>query len=301
MAEETTTDERMREREELLAALDAADTPASEKPRESGELAPDSQEADKPETTPAPEVEAEAPSTDGAEVKAEGEEQSAEDAPTKREKKSNERLNKGWDKFNSEREAFKQEKEAFEKAKQEYSDDQTSPDEYRELATRYKEEGEDSLAELAEEKAREVEQRRAERKETEAAEGVQAEWSENLKDLQEQYPDLKDAGSEMSRGVEHILNQRPAMRNHAHGIQDAVEFVNSKIMAKGAEALAKTNGDLQAEIDELKKQTSVSGSPPERESSPKSLDDQPREQVREKLLAALQHADESQQGLRIFR
>ena len=105
----------------------------------------------------------------------------------------------------------------------------------------------------------------------------------------------------MSRGVEHILNQRPAMRNYAQGIQDAVEFVNSKIIAKQAEALAKTNGDLQAEIDELKKQTSVSGSPPERESSPSTFDDMSQDKRREKLLAAMASADEQGMNMTALR
>ena len=302
MAKET-TDERMQDREELLAALEAADTAASEEPRESEELASDSQEAEKPETTPEPEAEEKAESTEEAEAKADGEvSEEAEDKPlSNREKKSNERLIKGWDKLNAEKAALKREREALEQAQQEHSDDQTSPQDYRDLADRYREDGETELADLAEEKARGVEKRQAERKAKEVAATIESGWNENLADLQEQYPDLKDGDSEMARGVEHILNQRPALRGYAEGIQDAVEFVQSKLAAKEVESLTKKNGDLQAEIDELKKQTSVSGSPPERESSPSTFDDMSQDKRREKLLAAMASADEQGMNMTALR
>jgi len=132
-------------------------------------------------------------------------------------------------------------------------------------------------------------------------EEVQGQWGENLKDLQEEHPDLTKPESEMSRGVEHILTQRPGLRNYPEGIQDAVEFVKSKIAAKQSEALEKQTVDLKAEIEELKTQTSVTGSPPGRDSAPKGTNELPQDQVREKLLAALHQADEVQEGMNIFR
>ena len=133
------------------------------------------------------------------------------------------------------------------------------------------------------------------------AESIKGEWVENLKDLQEQHPSLKDAESSMSRGVENVLEQRPYLKGYPEGIQDAVEFVKSKIAAKQAESLEKTNGDLKAEIEELRQQTSVTGSPPGREAAPKGPSEGSQEQIKGKLLDALQQADDSGAGLRIFR
>lgn len=296
MSDENT--DRNAEREQLLAALDAADTAAGEEPQESGNLAPDNQSDE--EQVAAPEQEAQT-----QEVEAEAPEQ-ASDAETEkpltnREKKSNERLDRNWDKLNEEKAALKKEREELEALKQQHQDDQTSPDDYRELAERYKEDGETELAELALEKANEVEARKTANEQSKVAESIQSNWIENLKDLQEQYPELKDSSSEMARGVENILDQRPHLRAYSEGIQDAVEFVVSKIAAKKVESLQKENGDLKAQVDELTKQTSVTGAPPGRESTPKNFDDMSQAQQREKLVEALRNADEQQAGMAVFR
>lgn len=296
MSDENT--DRNAEREQLLAALDAADTAAGEEPQESGDLAPDNQSDE--EQVAAPEQEAQT-----QEVEAEAPEQ-ASDAETEkpltnREKKSNERLDRNWDKLNEEKAALKKEREELEALKQQHQDDQTSPDDYRELAERYKEDGETELAELALEKAKEVEARKTANEQSKVAESIQSNWIENLKDLQEQYPELKDSSSEMARGVENILDQRPHLRAYSEGIQDAVEFVVSKIAAKKVESLQKENGDLKAQVDELTKQTSVTGAPPGRESTPKNFDDMSQAQQREKLVEALRNADEQQAGMAVFR
>ena len=296
MSDENT--DRNAEREQLLAALDAADTAAGEEPQESGNLAPDNQSDE--EQVAAPEQEAQT-----QEVEAEAPEQ-ASDAETEkpltnREKKSNERLDRNWDKLNEEKAALKKEREELEALKQQHQDDQTSPDDYRELAERYKEDGETELAELALEKAKEVEARKTANEQSKVAESIQSNWIENLKDLQEQYPELKDSSSEMARGVENILDQRPHLRAYSEGIQDAVEFVVSKIAAKKVESLQKENGDLKAQVDELTKQTSVTGAPPGRESTPKNFDDMSQAQQREKLVEALRNADEQQAGMAVFR
>ncbi len=294
MAEEPQIDERNEEREKLLAALEAADTPPGEEtPIQSEELASDASESEETaDTTPA-ETEPEA--------KAEEEVTGETSEPSNREKKAEKRLNKGWDSLNADKAALKREKEEFEAQKQQHSDDQTSPEEYRDLAEQYKEDGEKELAELAEQKAQEVEQRRQTNKDSEVAESIKGEWVENLKDLQEQHPSLKDAESSMSRGVENVLEQRPYLKGYPEGIQDAVEFVKSKIAAKKVESLEKANGDLKTEVEELKQQTSVTGSPPGREAAPKGPSEGSQEQIRGKLLDALQAADDEGQGLRIFR
>ena len=222
MSDENTTD-RNAEREQLLAAMEAAYTAAGEEPQESGNLAPDNQSDE--EQVAAPEQEAQT-----QEVEAEAPEQTSdaetdEKPLTNREKKSNERLNRNWDKLNEEKAALKKEREELEALKQQHQDDQTSPDDYRELAERYKEDGETELAELALEKAKEVEARKTASEQNKVAESIQSDWTENLKDLQEQYPELKDSSSEMARGVGNILDQRPHLRAYSEGIQDAVEFV----------------------------------------------------------------------------
>lgn len=299
MSDENNNTDRNAEREQLLAALDAADTAAGEEPQESGTLAPDNQSDDTEQTAPeqenqTQEVEAETPEqTSNAETD--------EKPLTNREKKSNERLNRNWDKLNEEKAALKKEREELEALKQQHQDDQTSPDDYRELAERYREDGETELAELAEQKASEVEARRKQNDQAKVAESIQSDWAENLKDLQEQYPELKESGSDMARGVENVLEQRPHLRAYPEGIQDAVEFVNAKLMSKQVEALQKENGDLQAKVDELTKQTSVTGAPPGRESTPKNFDDMSQAQKREKLVDALRNADEQQAGMAVFR
>ena len=298
MSDETTTD-RNAERETLLAALNAADTPASEEPQKSEELASDNQNDEESSTTPTgedttKELEAEAPEqTSDAET---------EEKPlSNREKKSQERMELSWNKTNEAKAELKREQEEFEAQKRQHSDDQTSPDDYRELAEKYKEDGEGELAELALEKANEVEQRSKQREQSKVADSIKSSWDENLKDLQAQYPDLEKSDTEMSRGVEHVLEQRPYLKGYPEGIQDAVEFVNAKIMSKEVEALQKEKGDLETKVAELTKQTSVTGSPPGRESGSKVSTDASKEQVREKLLSALQEADENQIGLKIFR
>lgn len=294
MAEEPQIDERNGEREQLLAALEAADTPPGEQTPKSEELASDASESEEAAGTPDPEPE----------VKAEVTEETSEPTEkpvSKREKKSQERLELSWNKTNEAKAELKREREEFEKSKQEHADDGTSPEEYRELAERYKEDGESDLAELAEQKAKEVEGRREQQKHQDVADGVKGQWDENLKDLQAQYPDLGKSDTEMSRGVEHVLDQRPYLKGYPEGIQDAVEFVNSKIASKKVESLEKTNGDLKAEIDELRQQTSVTGSPPARESAPKSPNEGSQEQIRGKLFDALKAADDSGSGMRVFR
>ena len=297
MSDENTTD-RNAEREQLLAALDAADTAAGEEPQESGNLAPDNQSDE--EQVAAPEQEAQTQEVEAA-APEQASDAETEKPLTNREKKSNERLDRNWDKLNEEKAALKKEREELEALKQQHQDDQTSPDDYRELAERYKEDGETELAELALEKAKEVEARKTKNEQAKVAESIQSDWTENLKDLQEQYPELKDSSSEMARGVENILDQRPHLRAYSEGIQDAVEFVVSKIAAKKVESLQKENGDLKAQVDELTKQTSVTGAPPGRESTPKNFDDMSQAQKREKLVDALRNADEQQAGMAVFR
>tara|TARA_Y100001973_G_C5199372_1_gene336519 strand:+ start:871 stop:1767 length:897 start_codon:yes stop_codon:yes gene_type:complete len=298
MSDETTTD-RSAEREALLAALNAADTPASEQPQVSEELASDNQNDEESSNPPKQEAETKEVENEAPEQTSDAE---TEEKPlSNREKKSNERLNKSWDKLNSEKAALRKEREELEQMKQQASDDQASPDDYREMAERYKEDGETELAELALEKAKEVEQRRQSNERLKVAEEIQEAWNENLKDLQAQHPDLENPESEMSRGVEHVLEQRPYLKNYSEGIQDAVEFVNAKISSKQVEALQKEKGDLEAKVAELTKQTSVTGSPPGRESGSSANSQAPKEQVREKLLSALQEADDNQIGLRIFK
>ncbi len=297
MSDENTTD-RNAEREQLLAALDAADTAAGEEPQESGNLAPDNQSDE--EQVAAPEQEAQTQEVEAA-APEQASDAETEKPLTNREKKSNERLDRNWDKLNEEKAALKKEREELEALKQQHQDDQTSPDDYRELAERYKEDGETELAELALEKAKEVEARKTANEQSKVAESIQTNWTENLKDLQEQYPELKDSSSEMARGVENILDQRPHLRAYSEGIQDAVEFVVSKIAAKKVESLQKENGDLKAQVDELTKQTSVTGAPPGRESTPKNFDDMSQAQKREKLVDALRNADEQQAGMAVFR
>jgi hypothetical protein len=294
MAEEPQTGERNEEREKLLAALEAADTPPGEETPKSEELASDASESEEAAGTPDPEPE----------VKAEVTEETSE--PTEkpasnREKKSQERMELSWSKTNEAKAELKKEREEFERSKQEHADDGTSPGEYRELAERYKEDGETDLAELAEQKAQEVEGRREQQKHQDVADGIKGKWDDNLKDLQAQYPDLNESDTEMSRGVEHVLDQRPYLKGYPEGIQDAVEFVNSKIASKKVESLEKTNGDLKAEIDELKQQTSVTGSPPAREAAPKGPNEGSQEQIRGKLMDALKAADDSGSGMRAFR
>ena len=294
MAEEPQAGERNEEREQLLAALEAADTPPSEETPKSEELASDASESEEAAGTPDPEPE----------VKAEVTEETSEPTETpasNREKKSQERMELSWNKTNEAKAELKREREEFERSKQEHVDDGTSPEEYRELAERYKEDGETDLAELAEQKAQEVEGRRNQQKHQDVADGIKGQWEENLKDLQAQYPDLGKSDTEMSRGVEHVLDQRPYLKGYPEGIQDAVEFVNSKIASKKVESLEKTNGDLKAEIDELKQQTSVTGSPPAREAAPKGPNEGSQEQIRGKLMDALKAADDSGSGMRVFR
>ena len=293
MAEEPQIDERQGERETLLAALEVADTPPGEETPKSEELASDTSESEEAaDNTPA-ETEPEA--------KAEEEVTGETSEPSNREKKSQERMELSWNKTNEAKAELKREREEFEAQKQQYSDDQTSPEEYRDLAKQYTDDGESELAELALEKANEVEGRREQQKHQDVADGIKGQWNENLKDLQSQYPDLNKSDTEMSRGVEHVLDQRPYLKGYPEGIQDAVEFVNSKIASKKVESLEKTNGDLKAEIEELKQQTSVTGSPPGREAAPKGPSEGSQEQVRGKLFDALQAADDEGQGLKIFR
>ena len=298
MAEEPQVDERKEEREQLMAALEAADTLPSESTPKSAELAADTSESEEAADTPDPEPKVEAEAE--AEVTEETSEPTEKPA-SNREKKSQERMELSWNKTNEAKAELKRDREEFEKSKQEHADDGTSPEEYRELAQRYKEDGEEALAKLAEQKAKEVEGRREQQKHTDVADGIKGQWEENLKDLQAQYPDLNESDTEMARGVEHILDLRPYLKGYPEGIQDAVEFVNSKIASKKAEALEKQTVDLKAEIEELKTQTSVTGSPPARESAPKGINELPQDKVREKLLAALQQADDVQEGMRIFR
>jgi hypothetical protein len=290
MAEETTNDERNEERETLLAALEVADTPPGEEtPIQSEELASDASESEEPADTPDPEPEAEAEVT----------EETSEE-PSNREKKAENRLNKGWDKLNAGKATLKQEVEEFEAQKQQHTDDQTSPEEYRELASQYTEDGQKELAELAEEKAQEVEQRRQQKQVNEGSDEVKAGWNSNLKDLQEQHPDLLE-DSDLTNGVEAVLDQRPFLRGYPEGIQDAVAIAKSNLGDTQVKSLEKTNGDLKTEIEELKQQTSVTGSPPGREAAPKGPSEGSQEQIRGKLLEALQQADTEGAGLKIFR
>jgi len=301
MAEETTNDERNEERETLLAALEVADTPPGEEtPIQSEELASDASESEEPADTPDPEPEAEAEVT----------EETSEE-PSNREKKAENRLNKGWDKLNAGKATLKREEEEFEAQKQQHTDDQTSPDEYRELAQQYRDDAEaeedskekynlEQLAKLAEEKAQEVEQRKQQKQVNEVSDEVKDGWNSNLKDLQEQHPDLLEE-SDLTNGVEAVLDQRPFLRGYPEGIQDAVAIAKSNLGDTQVKSLEKTNGDLKTEIEELKQQTSVTGSPPGREAAPKGPNEGSQEQIRGKLLDALQQADDAGQGLRIFR
>ena len=151
--------ERKAERESLLAAIaDSERTAPSENPQESEALA-----SDKPVEDGRQEVAAKTDGEPEPEAKSDG----AGDADVgsndgnPREKKAKDRLNKHWRDFNDAKAEFQQEKENFEAEKarqlaelQEKRDEgKYSAEDYREIASQFREEGIEALADMADEKA----------------------------------------------------------------------------------------------------------------------------------------------------
>jgi len=156
----------------------------------------------------------------------------------------------------------------------------------------FREQGEDDLAQRAQEQAANLRQR--EQQATVEAQQQQflRTWHDNTQRVVKDTPALQDEKNPLSQKVRELLQRDQIYSLVEDGFERAVAHATAEL---GQATLADKDAQiakLKAEIKELRKATSISGGPPSGPpSAPKRLEDLPDEQAEERLLAAAAEAD----------
>ena len=133
---------------------------------------------------------------------------------------------------------------------------------YREAAKGFREEGREDLAKAAEEKAAKIETEEKQESEKRFREQSEKAWNDNLVQMAEKHPDLKDAGSKLHKKVSELLKTNAVLRSYPLGIVDAVRVATLEIQADDSTGLKDEVEKLRKENADFKKRLQpATGSP----------------------------------------
>jgi cobalamin biosynthesis protein CobT len=205
-------------------------------------------------------------------------------------KKDAERLAKSWKKHSEEKEAFRKKESEYQAKLAEYDNkvkkyeeqsvnSKYSPEELRQWAKKWDDEGEIDKAKAARKEANDIEDK-AIRLRTERArqqEEFANTWKSTEKQLYTEYPDLAKEGSELRDKTAELLSRNDTIAGFIHsqptGLKMAVRLADLMIKADLASDLQKENAGFKNKIIELEKKLSPSASVPGKSKEVKNFDD----------------------------
>jgi hypothetical protein len=209
-----------------------------------------------------------------------------------KDEKDRERFDRNWKKL----EERKKEVEAKEKElkdrerkhqklpstlEEERDNDGYSVKDYQQASKKFREDGEDDLANQADVAARNL-----------YNQGFQKVWLANLEELTEQFPDLSDAKKPLTLAANKVLDTLPFLRGVPDGCKYAVRIAQGDTSASMISELKAENRKLKKELDRLDKSTRLSGSGPSRlPVGDRDIGDLPRKEGRKALRAMAEAAD----------
>jgi len=231
--------------------------------------------------------------------------ESASEKKQSKYQKAQSRLAKEWDDVKAERARLQAEREAIEAAKTarssyeaapteaKASSSKFSPNDYREAAKSYRDEGRDDLAKLAESKAEEIETESRRYNEQRAQTEWKNAWDQNLLREVDTNPELKDSSSNLYKTVSVLLQEHAILRNYPNGISDAVNLARMKLKADAASDLEKRLQKYESEVTQLRKATTPASGQPSGPARVKAFHELSSEEQGRELLRMAAEADRS--------
>jgi len=221
------------------------------------------------------------PEPDSAETEPTEDEPKTEEKPKEEPKKEPTRYEKAaaraaeeWKKVQAEKEAVAAEKEALRKEKETLEQSKRASGEYRDqggftaedyeaAAVAYHEEGNDEMAQVAQQRAQQTRQA-AEQSRIEATRNAfQAQIDQEIAAR----PELKDPSTPLGQATIEILKENQALMHRPDGFKRAVALAEAQIKAGSVPALQEENTRLKQEIEKLNKKLSIGPSGPAKRGS----------------------------------
>ena len=284
--------------EEKQEADSSGDTVQEPAPAEEAETKQDAS-SEAPATEEKSEEAKSSLTTESSETKSE----SASEKKPSRYEKAKSRLEKEWEDVRAEKARLKAEREAIESAKAQREAAQPgpetpkagsrkySPEDYREAAKSYREEGRDDLAKLAEQKATEIETEDQKLAQQKVQEDLKRAWDENLYREVEANPELKDSSTKLYKTVSEMLQKHAILRNYPNGISDAVAIAKDRLKAESASDLEKRVQEYERELAQLRKATTPASGQPSAPAKQKAFHELSLADQEKKLLEMAMEAD----------
>jgi len=284
--------------EEKQEADSSGDTVQEPAPAEEAETKQDAS-SEAPATEEKSEEAKSSLTTESSETKSE----SASEKKPSRYEKAKSRLEKEWEDVRAEKARLKAEREAIESAKAQREAAQPgpetpkagsrkySPEDYREAAKSYREEGRDDLAKLAEQKATEIETEDQKLAQQKVQEDLKRAWDENLYREVESNPELKDSSTKLYKTVSEMLQKHAILRNYPNGISDAVAIAKDRLKAESASDLEKRVQEYERELAQLRKATTPASGQPSAPAKQKAFHELSLADQEKKLLEMAMEAD----------
>lgn len=220
--------------------------------------------------------------------------------------KSTERATKTWEEINAEKARLDQDRAAFlaEKAKFEVQaatvrdaaqKAAATAEDYERWAGDWEKEGRTDLANSARIRARELRQEAIATQERAKAAELATKRDNVLREVVQQYPDLRNPTTEMFKEMDAILKGRPALMTYPEGIRDAAEFVNAKLQSGRVKSLEAEVSKLKAELQAKERLLQPSRGGTTAAPAGADFESLPSDERRKRLMAAMQQS-ESQGG-----
>ena len=196
-----------------------------------------------------------------------------------RKEKETQRLEKTWAAVNADKEKLAAERAELEKLRAEIDQQraqqpqQQQPQQpaairdntgrtaadYKEAAKMLRDEGEDSLAELADRKAGELEQAEQQAQQQQSIEQAKAAWMDSVNNTLKARPELADPNHELSKAVKVLIEKNPGFVHLPNGFALAAEVAASKLAAGRVAALESEAKELRAQLEAERKKLAPAG------------------------------------------
>lgn len=214
-------------------------------------------------------------------------------------RKEQERQDRSWKKLEEEKAALRAEQAKLEEERKQTQEVKAKATVYRDAhgysADDYEafaKSSEDAdLAERAKAKAAQLRKEEGETKVNASREEFQKGWQENLNQVLDADPDLKDMSSEAGKALATVLKERPCFSMTPDGIKHAAEFAKLQRQSGLVSGLQKENQDLKTEIERLNKLTGITGSGPSKKPVTKSFNEMTTAEREAELTRMAQEVD----------
>jgi fused signal recognition particle receptor len=225
-----------------------------------------------------------------------------------RKEKETQRLEKTWQAVNAEKEKLAAERAELERLRAEAQQQTQQPQpqqsqgirdntgrtaaDYKDAAKMLREEGEESLAELADKKAAELEQAEHQAAQQQSMEQVKAAWMDSVNKTLATKPELADPNHELSKAVQALIQSNPGFVHLPNGFALAAEVAESKLAAGRVAALESEAKELRKQLEtERKKLAPAGGGASFGQPGAKNLDQLPANRRKAELLALAAQLD----------